>query len=162
MTSNYHTPIPEGAAANAQTFNDPLGQMDEALTEALLEERDGHIIQEEGSDLPQKPRLDFAGSGVTVTDEIGKTLVTIPGGGVTDHGALTGLSDDDHLQYLTKDGLREWDEQGSDPSTPAANKWKVYFKAGGLYIIDDAGVVTGPLGIGGGGGANLSTIWTAG
>jgi len=28
------------------------------------------------------------------------------GGGVTDHGALTGLSDDDHTQYLLTDGTR--------------------------------------------------------
>ena len=28
------------------------------------------------------------------------------GGGVTDHGALTGLSDDDHTQYLLADGTR--------------------------------------------------------
>jgi hypothetical protein len=144
MTSNYHTPIPEGAAANAQTFNDPLGQMDEALSEALLEERDGHIIQDEGVDLAQQARLDFVGAGVTLSNEVGKTKVTIPGG-VTDHGALTGLSDDDHTQYLTKDGLREWDEQGSNPSTPATNKWKLFFKSGGLYVIDDAGVVNGPL-----------------
>lgn len=71
------------------------------------------------------------------------------GGGVSDHGALSGLSDDDHTQYLLATGLREWSEQGSDPSTPAANKWKLYFKAGGLYLIDDAAAVTGPLGTSG-------------
>lgn len=98
MTSNYHTPIPEGAAANADTFNDPLGQMDEALSEALLEERDGHIIQEEGVDLAQQARLDFVGAGVSVANSVGKTTVTVPGG-ITDHGGLSGLSDDDHTQY---------------------------------------------------------------
>ena len=36
-------------------------------------------------------------------------------------------------------------EEGSTPATPGSNKWKVYFKAGGLYIIDDAGSETGPL-----------------
>lgn len=91
MTSNYHTPIPTGAAANAQTFNDPLGQMDEALSEALLLERDGHIIQDEGVDLAQKARLDFVGAGVMVTDELTKTKVTIPGGGVPS-GYLFGLT----------------------------------------------------------------------
>ncbi len=101
MTTNYHTPIPEGAAANAETFNNPLGQMDAALSEALLAERDGHIIQDEGVDLAQQARLDFAGAGVVVTNGVGKTLVTIPGG-VTDHGALSGLSDDDHPQYSMK------------------------------------------------------------
>lgn len=42
-------------------------------------------------------------------------------------------------------------EESTDPSTPATGKWKLYFKSGGIYIIDDAGVVTGPLGTGGGG-----------
>jgi len=64
---------------------------------------------------------------------------------VTDHGALTGLGDDDHTIYLLATGLREWSEQGSDPSTPASTKWKLYFKSGGLYYIDDAGAVIGPL-----------------
>lgn len=144
MSSNYHTPIAEGAAANAESFNVPLGQMDEALTEALLLERDGHIIQEEGVDLAQMPRLNFVGAGVSVANSGGKSVVTIPGG-TTDHGALSGLSDDDHPQYLLASGLREWDEQGSNPSTPATNKWKLFFKSGGLYYIDDAGVVLGPL-----------------
>lgn len=31
----------------------------------------------------------------------GAATITTGGGGVTDHGALTGLGDDDHLQYLT-------------------------------------------------------------
>lgn len=144
MTSNYHTPIPNGSAANADTFNGPLGQMDEALTEALLVERDGHEIQEEGASLPQQPLLDFVGAGVTVTNEVGKTKVTIPGG-TTDHGALSGLTDDDHPQYLLASGLREWDEQASTPTTPSANKWKLFFKSDGLYLVDDAGIVTGPI-----------------
>lgn len=40
-------------------------------------------------------------------------IESISGGGVTDHGALTGLSDDDHNQYLFQDGSEElagnWD-----------------------------------------------------
>jgi hypothetical protein len=51
----------------------------------------------------------------------------------------------DMTAFLAKTGLTEWDEQGSDPSTPASGKWKVYLKADGLYIIDDAGVITGPM-----------------
>jgi hypothetical protein len=30
----------------------------------------------------------------------GETTITIPGGGVSDHGGLTGLADDDHTQYF--------------------------------------------------------------
>ena len=33
MTSNYHTPITTGAAANASTVNNPLGQLDDAITD---------------------------------------------------------------------------------------------------------------------------------
>jgi len=43
-------------------------------------------------------------------------------------------------------------EEASTPSTPSSGKWKAYFKSDGLYIIDDAGVETGPFGTGGGGG----------
>lgn len=54
-------------------------------------------------------------------------------------------------------------EQASDPAAPATGRWKYYFKAGGLYIIDDAGVVTGPLGVTGSGGGDVATdtLWDA-
>jgi hypothetical protein len=39
-----------------------------------------------------------------------------------------------------------WAEQGSAPDTPATGQWKLYFKSDGLYIVDDAGAETGPLG----------------
>jgi hypothetical protein len=42
-----------------------------------------------------------------------------------------------------------FDEQGSDPSTPASGFWRLYTKAGGLYLIDDAAAVIGPFGAGG-------------
>lgn len=35
MTTNYHSAIATGAAANAGTFNNPLAQLDAALTNAL-------------------------------------------------------------------------------------------------------------------------------
>lgn len=41
-------------------------------------------------------------------------------------------------------------EQGSDPATPASSHWRLYTKAGGLYLVDDTGAVTGPFGVGGG------------
>jgi hypothetical protein len=37
-------------------------------------------------------------------------------------------------------------EQGDTPATPATGLWRVYTKADGLYLVDDAGAVTGPLG----------------
>lgn len=41
----------------------------------------GHIIADEGVNLPQQPILDFQGANVTVTNGLGKTIVTIGGGG---------------------------------------------------------------------------------
>lgn len=41
-------------------------------------------------------------------------------------------------------------EQGSNPSTPASGFWRAYFKSTGLFVIDDAGTVTGPFTTGGG------------
>lgn len=38
-------------------------------------------------------------------------------------------------------------ERASAPTTPATGDWKVYFKAAGLFIVDDAGVELGPLGV---------------
>lgn len=42
------------------------------------------------------------------TDSNGYLIITNPSGfgGVSDHGALTGLSDDDHTQYILSDGTR--------------------------------------------------------
>jgi hypothetical protein len=39
----------------------------------------GHIIADEGVNLPQKPILDFQGKGVIASDSVGKTVVTIDG-----------------------------------------------------------------------------------
>ena len=41
----------------------------------------GHVIEDEGVPVPQRPNLSFEGAGVAVTDSGGKTVVTIPGGG---------------------------------------------------------------------------------
>ncbi len=65
-------------------------------------------IQEEGVALTPRGTINFLGTGVTAADNAltGATDVTIPGsvggGGVTDHGDLTGLADDDHTQYYNQ------------------------------------------------------------
>src|SRR3990167_334247 len=74
-------------------------------------EQGGHDIQDEGSDVPDRKDLNFAGTGVTVTDVDGKTKVTIPGGmavlGDHDHtgdpgdgGDLTAYADAVHAHAL--------------------------------------------------------------
>lgn len=118
MTNNFHNPIPVAPAkppADSETFNLPLSELDEALTdhetrindlegaaippsgnptEYLNGEGnytvpagtgasvDGHVIQNEGVDLPQRAKINFVGAGVIVTNEAGGTQVEIPGGGV--------------------------------------------------------------------------------
>lgn len=48
------------------------------------------------------------------------------------------------LETLDTDGL-SFQEQASNPATPAATDWRVFFKSGGLYVIEDTGTVYGPL-----------------
>lgn len=132
MTTNHHTPIPSGAAADDTTFNGPLSELDTEITAqdgriGTLEgdmpvpsgiasefyngvggfsvpagtgSTNGHVIQDEGVDQTQRAKINFTGSGVTVVDTAGATEVQISSGGVSDHGALTGLADDDHPQYI--------------------------------------------------------------
>ncbi|MEX0313421.1 MAG: hypothetical protein AB3N18_04525, partial [Allomuricauda sp.] len=53
--------------------------------------------------------LGIVGSDLTLTanlnglSDVVSNTVSLPSGGVSDHGALTGLSDDDHPQYLRSD-----------------------------------------------------------
>lgn len=62
----------------------------------------GIIVEEEGVPLiGDAAVLDFVGTGVTASGTSGTKTITIPGN-ITDHGALTGLADDDHTQYLTE------------------------------------------------------------
>jgi hypothetical protein len=75
----------------------------------------------------------------------GEVMLAVSGGATKEYAGIKTATD--LSVYLLRSGLSEWDEQGSDPTTPAANKWKLFFKAGGLYLVDDAGVVTGPLGV---------------
>lgn len=47
--------------------------------------------------------------------------------------------DDNQSDYLT------FDEQASDPATPSTGLWRAFFKSDGMYTMDDAGDVAGPL-----------------
>jgi hypothetical protein len=66
------------------------------------------VVKDEGNILAtDATTLNFVGSTVEATG-VGaeKTITILPATGVTDHGALTGLTGDDHLQYLHKDITR--------------------------------------------------------
>ncbi len=52
-----------------------------------------------------------------------------------------GLGEDAVLPY------RRLEDRTTDPSTPAAGSGIAFMKDGGLYIIDDAGTVTGPFAV---------------
>lgn len=78
MSSNFHTPPADGAPANMSVIRAPLAELDQAITDLALTERDGHIIQDEGVDLAQQQRLNLTGLGVTPTNTVGVTVVDIP------------------------------------------------------------------------------------
>lgn len=65
------------------------------------------VIQDSGVSKSERRTLNFIeGTNVTITisdDVVGNQAdiqIDATSGGVTDHGALTGLSDDDHTQYI--------------------------------------------------------------
>lgn len=64
--------------------------------------------------------VDFTGAWVTTTRASNKITVNIPmwWWGVTDHGALTWLTDDDHTQYTKADGTRAFTGKVSYSSHP--------------------------------------------
>lgn len=72
---------------------------------------DGHVIQDEGVNLPQRANLNFVGAGVTVTNEAGGTQVAIPGGG---HAI-------------------------EDEGTPITQRSTLNFVGAGVTVTDDAG-----------------------
>jgi hypothetical protein len=43
----------------------------------------------------------------------------------------------------------EWEEQASAPANPATGNWKIYFKATGMFILEDDGTEHGPFNAGG-------------
>jgi len=46
---------------------------------------------------------------------------------------------------MVKNYDAEWEEQGAAPGNPAATNWKIYFKADGLYVLEDDGTEHGPI-----------------
>lgn len=62
----------------------------------------------------------------------------------------------------TTTGYIDYTEQGSAPTTPSTGHWRVFTKSDGLYVVDDAGSVTGPfISSAGSGAVATDTIWDA-
>jgi hypothetical protein len=144
----------ETSASGFHTYFSPISG-DELLAEYLVQDVVGSTvvgtIQVEKDDAVIQQRvavLNFEGSGVqSVTDEgNNKVTVSISGGGsgTSDHGALTGLSDDDHTQYAhlsqSESILGQWNfhsnlEQRGYYTDSAYTKTTI---SGGLYHVTDS------------------------
>lgn len=46
---------------------------------------------------------------------------------------------------MTRNYDATWQELAAKPDTPGSTKWKVYFKAAGLYVLEDDGTEHGPF-----------------
>lgn len=75
-----------------------LAGLNEAVISFALRIIDGNATPKR--ELPDREKLEFAGPGVVMSITKDRVVATISGG-VTDHGDLTGLADNDHTQYCT-------------------------------------------------------------
>ncbi|MEX0755708.1 MAG: hypothetical protein WD556_11425 [Actinomycetota bacterium] len=122
---------------------------------------DGDILGEGGGNLsPQSVIIE----GATTSTEVLRTWVTgdadfrleVLSTGEMAWGDGTGTFDVGlsraaaNVLALGTDDALEFEERASDIGTPATGKWRLYAKAAGVFVIDDAGAVIGPLGTGGG------------
>ncbi len=83
MSDNYHTPPADNSPANMSVIRAPLAELDQAISNLALTEKDGHIIQEEGVDVAQQQRLNFTGNAVEVSNDPGNSATVV---NITDSG----------------------------------------------------------------------------
>lgn len=90
-------------------------------------------------------------NGTTLTWSSTKWIPSSVAGGVTDHGALTGLSDDDHTQYILVNGSRAFTNNvsGIEPTLSAhlaqkgyvdAKQWSTSNLSGGVLSVARGGL----------------------
>lgn len=81
MTTNHHTPIAIGAPANASTFNSPLGQLDNAITNLATDVSDA--VSDVATNTTTLNNLVSGASGFTQLNLSTSTTLTISGGAIT-------------------------------------------------------------------------------
>lgn len=164
MRSEYKNIETLSATRTLTDADTPIQRFDCGGASRIVKAAEGDLIENhlfwvvnasDGSEVITLKSFDEVTTLATVNEGEGALIIPDGAGGYLALGVV------DLSPYLLRSGLSEWDEQASNPSTPASGKWKLFFKSGGAYIIDDAGVVTGPLGSGGGGGDMLSTLVSA-
>lgn len=105
----------------------------------------GHTIEDEGTPLTQRANLNFVGSGVTVADAGGKTVVTIPGGG----GGASALDDlsDVTISSPTNDDIIQRKAGVFVNRTPAQFKTDLSLAKGdvGLGSVDNTADASKPV-----------------
>jgi hypothetical protein len=72
----------------------------------------------------------------------------------TDHDSRYPLKTAGTLAHPTVTDYEDFTVQGADPASPAANTFRMYAKAAGMFVKNNAGTVVGALGAGGGGGGS--------
>jgi len=81
MTTNHHTPIAIGAPANASTFNTPLGQLDDAITDLATDVSDA--VSDVASLNTTVTNLLAGASGFSQLNLSTTTTLTISSGAIT-------------------------------------------------------------------------------
>lgn len=92
------TSLPELARQTKEGFDSLVTGINDAVAGFALRIIDGTVTPPRP--LPDREKLQFGGDlDVSTTKDRHIISVTLPAPGVTDHGALTGLGDNDHTQY---------------------------------------------------------------
>ena len=140
MSSNHHTPPADGFSAIAANIRSFLSELDAAISSIFFTfsgnsgeyldgdgnfstpsgtgvGTEGHVIQDDGSDMTQRAKLNFTGN-VTVSNAAGATEVEIEAGGIEKFTTLalikaaTGL-DNDLVYCVETDTFYRYEATGS-------------------------------------------------
>lgn len=106
---------PVVSAVATLNFGEGLSVVDDGSNKVTVSaDGSGHVIQDEGVDLPQRDKLNFVGSAVTVTDDSGNDAsvvtidaisgITVQDNGVTIDSDVTSVSFDDNLSVTDLGG----------------------------------------------------------